>query len=304
MKKSDENILDQIMQHLEIERVMGTEWLPVRKAADEKPGKESGPNGSGSKATAERGAAGSGAGADARRDEGRRSGPAGGLPAIEQPLSTTDGDEIARRRAELARIEADVKTCVKCPLHQGRTLTVVQDGSPAARLCFVGEGPGHDEDISGIPFVGKAGQLLTKIISAMGLRREETYICNTVKCRPPGNRTPAREEMETCWPFLRRQLEILKPDVIVTLGLPAAQMLIKGITSISSRRGRWTETMGIPVMPTYHPAYLLRNASAKKLVWEDMQKVHEKLSEKVEEKEVVQAEKETESTLSLFNKKS
>ncbi|MFH1435531.1 MAG: uracil-DNA glycosylase [Pseudomonadota bacterium] len=303
MKKLDDNILDQIMQHLEIERVMGTEWLPVRKPAEKKPEKESRAGGSGSKAPAEKAAAGSGARADARRDEGSGSGPAGGLPVVEQPLSAADGREIDRRMAELARIEADVKSCVKCPLHQSRTLCVVQDGSPGARLCFVGEGPGYDEDISGIPFVGKAGQLLTKIISAMGLRREDVYICNTVKCRPPGNRTPTREEMETCWPFLRKQLETLKPDCIVALGLPAAQMLIKGITSISSRRGRWTESMGIPVMPTYHPAYLLRNASAKKLVWEDMKKVHQKLSEKVEEKEIVKAGEEAKPTLSLFNKK-
>ena len=304
MKNRDENILDQIMQHLEIERAMGTEWLPVRKTVEKKPGRKSATRGAGSKASAEETAAGSGARTDARlKGEERRSRPAGGLTVIEQPLSTSDGKEIDRRGTELARIEADVKSCVKCSLHQSRTLAVVQDGSPAARLCFVGEGPGYDEDISGIPFVGKAGQLLTKIISAMGLRREEVYICNTVKCRPPGNRTPTKEEMETCWSYLRKQLDILKPDVIVTLGLPAAQMLIRNITSISSRRGRWTEYMGIPLMPTYHPAYLLRNASVKKLVWEDMKKVHEKLSEVGAEQEVVEA-KSTESTLSLFNKKS
>jgi len=166
---------------------------------------------------------------------------------------------------------------VRCTLHEGRRNTVFHDGNPSARICFVGEGPGVDEDASGVPFVGKAGQLLTKIIEAMGLGRENAYICNTVKCRPPGNRTPAPEEMQACWPYLEKQLEIVKPEIIVALGLPAAQMLVKGIVSISRSRGRWMEYRRIPVMLTYHPAYLLRNPAAKKLVWEDMKMVHEAL---------------------------
>ena len=142
---------------------------------------------------------------------------------------------------------------------------------------FVGEAPGEDEDLKGEPFVGKAGQLLTKMIEAMGLRRQDVYICNTVKCRPPNNRNPEPEELAACEPFLKGQLASVKPEVIVTLGKFAAQALLREQTPISRLRGQWREYEGIPVMPTFHPAYLLRDPSKKKETWEDLKKVRDYL---------------------------
>jgi DNA polymerase len=150
-------------------------------------------------------------------------------------------------------------------------------GDPKARLMFVGEGPGEDEDLKGEPFVGKAGQLLTKMIEAMGLRREDVYICNTVKCRPPNNRNPEPDELAACEPFLKGQLASVRPDAIVTLGKFAAQALLREQTPISRLRGQWREYEGIPVMPTFHPAYLLRSPQEKVKVWEDLQSVMKKL---------------------------
>ncbi|MGD9031667.1 MAG: uracil-DNA glycosylase [Desulfobacteraceae bacterium] len=163
--------------------------------------------------------------------------------------------------------------CKRCKLGYGRTNLVFGEGSPQARLVFVGEGPGREEDQAGLPFVGEAGRLLNKIINAMGLSREEVYICNVVKCRPPKNRDPEGDEIETCLPFLKEQLNLIRPQVICTLGRIAVQALLGKDFKITRERGRWHSFMDIPLMPTYHPAYLLRNPSAKRQVWDDIQKI-------------------------------
>ena len=175
--------------------------------------------------------------------------------------------------ASLEGLRQSIGDCRRCRLCQGRTKLVFGEGSPEARLVFVGEGPGRDEDLAGLPFVGDAGKLLTKIIAAMGLRREEVYICNVVKCRPPKNRDPQEDEVETCLPFLRGQLHLIRPEVICTLGRVAAQALLGQEFRITRERGTWYTFMETPLMPTFHPAYLLRNPSAKRQVWEDVKKV-------------------------------
>lgn len=175
--------------------------------------------------------------------------------------------------------------CSKCKLHSGRTNLVFGEGSPEARLVFVGEGPGREEDLAGKPFVGEAGKLLTRIIeNGMGLKREKVYICNVVKCRPPNNREPEPDEKEACLPFLKQQLRLIKPDVICTLGRVAAQGLLGSDFKITRDRGKWRSFMGIPLLPTYHPAYLLRNPSAKRLVWEDVQEIMKQMGLEVKEK--------------------
>jgi len=184
---------------------------------------------------------------------------------------------LAGRRAALASASETVASCRRCRLCDSRTRTVYGVGNAEARLCFVGEGPGFEEDKRGEPFVGRAGQLLDKMIAAMGLARPDVYICNTVKCRPPENRTPLPDEMEACWPFLRGQLEVVRPEVIVALGRPAAMRLLGTGEAMARLRGRFHEWEGIPVMPTYHPAYLLRTPAAKRVVWEDLQRVMERL---------------------------
>ncbi|HNR93392.1 MAG TPA: uracil-DNA glycosylase [Kiritimatiellia bacterium] len=173
----------------------------------------------------------------------------------------------------LAAIEKEIAACTKCPLAPTRTNTVAGQGHPRPEIVFIGEGPGADEDKQGRAFVGRAGQLLTSIIGAMGLTRDEVWIGNIVKCRPPGNRTPFPDEMEACMPFLKRQLAILKPKVIVCLGATAVKGLLGEQTGITKLRGHWRSFEGIDVMPTFHPAYLLRNASGKAPVWEDMKAV-------------------------------
>lgn len=192
-----------------------------------------------------------------------------------------------RKKQALEALDAShVKNCSSCALAQRRTQTVFGEGSPSAQLVFVGEGPGEDEDRSGRPFVGKAGQLLDKMIKAMGLERQDVFICNVVKCRPPGNRTPAPDEMHTCSPYLIRQLEILAPKVIVALGNPATHTLLKTTEGITRLRGNWQALPdhapglgGIPVMPTFHPSYVLRQYTeqVRKMVWGDLQKVMERL---------------------------
>ncbi len=177
----------------------------------------------------------------------------------------------------LPGIRKELGDCRRCRLSRGRLNIVFGEGNERAELVFVGEGPGEDEDKMGRPFVGRAGQLLTRIIAAMGKNREDVYICNVVKCRPPGNRVPSEDEISACEPFLVKQLEVIKPRVICALGASAARTLLKTDTSISLLRGNFHSYQGIPLMPTYHPAYLLRNAGAKKQVWDDMQKIMEKL---------------------------
>src|SRR3984957_16902381 len=180
--------------------------------------------------------------------------------------------------AALTIIREDLGVCTRCRLHEGRNQIVFGVGDPNAELMFVGEGPGADEDAKGEPFVGRAGQLLTDIIErGMGMQRSEVYICNVVKCRPPGNRNPEPDEVEACEPFLFRQIEIVKPRVIVGLGTFAVQSVLKVKTPISKLRGNWHEVRGIKMMPTFHPAYLLRNPSDKRLVWSDIQEVMKSL---------------------------
>lgn len=170
-------------------------------------------------------------------------------------------------------IRAELGDCRRCALCEGRRNLVYGAGNPRAELVFVGEGPGADEDEQGIPFVGKSGQLLTRMIAAMGYGRDEVYICNVVKCRPPGNRGPLPEEIAACEPFLLAQLAAIQPKAIVALGKFAAQTLLRDSTPITGLRGQWREYQGIPLMPTYHPAYLLRAPAEKASVWEDLKKV-------------------------------
>lgn len=178
----------------------------------------------------------------------------------------------------LDAIRDDLGDCTRCKLHEHRRTIVFGEGNPQASLMFVGEGPGAEEDATGRPFVGRAGQLLDKIIEAIGLRREDVYIANIVKCRPPLNRTPERDEVETCEPFLFRQIKFIRPRVIVALGSPAFQTLLRTREPITRARGEWRELDGIKVMPTFHPAFLLRSPDKKREVWEDMKKVRDFLN--------------------------
>lgn len=176
-------------------------------------------------------------------------------------------------RLTLEEVREELGDCRRCKLHSGRTQIVFGSGDRNAKLVFVGEGPGRDEDLQGEPFVGLAGQLLTKIIQAIQLTRQEVYIANIVKCRPPGNRNPEADEISACEPFLIKQLEVIRPRLICALGTFAAQTLLKTQEKISSLRGRFHSYQGIPLMPTFHPAYLLRNPQYKREVWEDMKKI-------------------------------
>lgn len=173
----------------------------------------------------------------------------------------------------LEDVKQELGDCQRCPLGRLRTNLVFGEGNSNAKLVFVGEAPGGDEDIQGRPFVGRAGQLLTRIIDAMGLKRSDVYICNILKCRPPGNRNPRPEEINECEPFLIKQLEVIKPRVICALGTFAAHTLLQKDVPITLLRGKFHAYHGIQLMPTYHPAYLLRNPGAKKQVWEDVQKI-------------------------------
>lgn len=177
----------------------------------------------------------------------------------------------------LLALREDIGDCKRCKLSKQRKNIVFGEGNPEASLMFIGEAPGSEEDLQGRPFVGEAGQLLTRLINKMGFKREEVYIANIVKCRPPLNRDPEEDEIESCFPFLKRQIEIISPEVIVSLGRISARTLLKTKIPITRLRGRFYEYEGIPLMPTFHPAYLLRNPKDKWLVWSDMQKVIEKL---------------------------
>jgi uracil-DNA glycosylase len=177
----------------------------------------------------------------------------------------------AERAAALQLIREDIGDCTRCALHKGRNKIVFADGDPQARLMFVGEGPGADEDAQGLPFVGRAGQLLNNMITAMGLKREEVYIANIVKCRPPGNRTPEPEEANTCSPFLFRQIDVVRPEVIVALGATAATYLLGQRQPLAGLRGRVHSLRGAQLIVTYHPAFLLRDPRQKKEAWADLQ---------------------------------
>jgi uracil-DNA glycosylase len=198
-------------------------------------------------------------------------------PKLATPIfQVSTGRTLFEERVEndsLERIRQDIGDCTRCKLHKSRTNIVFGVGNPKAELVFVGEGPGHDEDVQGEPFVGRAGKLLTQMIEAMGLRRQDVYICNVVKCRPPENRLPERDEITTCSPFLVRQLAVIQPKVICCLGACSAQTLLETNRGISRFRGEWFDYRGAKLIATYHPAYLLRNPNAKGEVWKDLQKV-------------------------------
>jgi len=184
----------------------------------------------------------------------------------------------------LPLIRENLGDCTRCKLHKTRKNIVFGDGNPKAQLVFVGEGPGADEDAQGLPFVGRAGKLLTQMIEAMGLQRKDVYICNVVKCRPPENRQPEKDEVTECSPFLLRQIDTIAPKVIVCLGSTAAQTVLQTNRGISHFRGEWLEFRGRKLMATYHPAYLLRNPAAKGEVWKDLQKVMAELGLAVKRK--------------------
>ena len=203
------------------------------------------------------------------------SGRAGGASARGEPVEPRALVTLSRNPAEaLVVVRTEIGDCTRCKLHaMGRRQIVFGVGNPDADLMFVGEAPGGDEDIQGIPFVGRAGQLLTKIIEAIGLKREQVYTANVIKCRPPGNRNPEQDEVDTCEPFLFQQIDIIKPKVIVALGTFAARALLRTLDPISRLRGRVYDYRGAKLIPTFHPAYLLRNPSSKREVWEDMKVV-------------------------------
>ncbi len=210
----------------------------------------------------------------------------GSLPLLHQAGTTPMPSQLRSREDKLRLLtqmdEQEVKGCKKCGLCEARTQTVFGEGDPDTPLLFIGEGPGENEDLQGRPFVGRAGELLDKMIVAMGLKRESVYIANVVKCRPPSNRTPSPMEIDACWDYLRRQIILIHPKVIVTLGAPATKTLLQTTTGISMLRGQWQwfdrlmpQGPSFPVMPTYHPAYLLRayTPENRRKVWDDLQKV-------------------------------
>ena len=211
---------------------------------------------------------------------------AASTPSTPEGAPQDAGEPVALIRSAsevLESIRTDIgPACTRCKLHTlGRTQVVFGVGNPEARLMFVGEAPGADEDEQGVPFVGRAGQLLTKIIEAIDLKREDVYIANVIKCRPPQNRNPEPDEVETCEPFLFQQIDAIKPTVIVALGKFGAQTLLRTQDPISRLRGRVFEYRGAKLIPTFHPAYLLRNPPAKREVWEDMKLVRQLLAENV-----------------------
>jgi DNA polymerase len=192
-------------------------------------------------------------------------------PAFDAPVLARD----EKRRRLIALDENEVRGCTKCRLCETRNNTVFGEGDPDARIFFIGEGPGENEDLQGRPFVGRAGELLNKWIAAMGLRREQVFIANIVKCRPPNNRVPAPDEVATCTPYLQRQLEIIRPRVIITLGLPSAKYMLQTNSTMGRLRGNWHAWRGIKLMPTYHPAFVLRQytVETRGAVWSDLKKV-------------------------------
>jgi len=203
--------------------------------------------------------------------------------------AVTDSDNNSHKEMHpaidlLTKLNKDVESCHACALHTSRTRVVFGAGTPHTKIVFVGEAPGEEEDRQGLPFVGKAGALLTRIIDAMGLTREGVYICNAIKCRPPNNRTPTDEEITICRGYLIQQIDIIKPQVIVALGAVSVRALFGSWERITKLRGKFIDYKGIKVMPTFHPSYLLREPSAKKLTWEDMKLVMKELNLPVKNK--------------------
>jgi len=198
-------------------------------------------------------------------------------PAVPAPVAAPTLSIRTDLPQDLGALKTLVSTCRKCGLCETRTQTVFADGAPTAKLVLVGEAPGRDEDAQGLPFVGRAGQLLNKMLAAIDLKREEVYICNVLKCRPPDNRTPLPEEVEQCLPYLEQQIALIRPSLICALGLSAMQALLGTKASMTSMRGRTFEFRGVPLVPTYHPAALLRNPNLKRDAWTDLQRVRELL---------------------------
>lgn len=226
---------------------------------------------------------------DASADAGRRLGPntpkapAPSVGPSPEPGAAAVSSHPTPDTRTPAEIESQVRACRLCRLHKLRTNAVPGEGDWSAGLMFIGEGPGRDEDLQGRPFVGRAGQLLRKIIAAMKFREDEVYITNVVKCRPPDNRVPCRDEVEACWPYLARQIELIHPKVIVTLGKTPTEYFVPGRAAMGDLRGKFGDYKGIPVMPTFHPSYLIRNEGNKgirRMVWDDMQKVMALLGKK------------------------
>lgn len=251
-------IIGDLKRHLEFQKSMGVARVPVEKKAKEEtvpkaPEKE--PVRTQAKAQLK----------TETRDDVIR---------IEEQIGIFDA---SAKKMTLEEIREEIGDCTRCKLHEGRTNLVFGEGNPKARLVFVGEGPGRDEDLQGRPFVGRSGQLLTKIIEAMGLKREDVYICNVVKCRPPENRAPEPDEMATCEQFLFKQIKAIEPGVVVCLGSTAAQSILKTKQSLGSLRGKFHQYGRAKLMVTYHPAALLRNPNFKKPLWEDMQVVMKEL---------------------------
>lgn len=201
------------------------------------------------------------------------------LPIVTDLPSSSNHKDVSSALSPLDLLRQELGPCTRCKLHSGRKNIVFGVGNPQADLMIIGEGPGADEDQQGIPFVGKAGQLLTKIIESMGFKRDDVYIANVVKCRPPNNRNPEEDEINACKPFLLKQIEIISPKIIMCLGKFAAQEVLQTKISITKLRGDFRSYNGIPVMPSFHPAYLLRNPDAKREMWEDCKKVMAKLKE-------------------------
>jgi uracil-DNA glycosylase family 4 len=261
---STDDLRRQVLAHLQSLRLAGVEWLPAAPEADptfqaQSSSTESHP---------------------VRTAEGSL------LQDAQQPVFASE-PPLEQRRQELRLLAEEVQKCTRCAeLACTRTQTVFADGSVGAELCFIGEAPGADEDAQGLPFVGAAGQLLNKIIAACGLKREEVYICNILKCRPPGNRTPLTHEAANCRPFLERQLELVRPKFICALGSSAAQNLLGTTLSIGKLRGRFHDYRGIPVLCTYHPAFLLphRSPDKKRDVWEDMKMLLARMGRPVPQK--------------------
>lgn len=216
--------------------------------------------------------------AAASREENRRVPQAGQTSSSTQATLFAEPGSASLPDISLEEVREDLGDCRRCKLCEERTHIVFGAGNPRARLAFVGEGPGADEDRQGLPFVGRAGQLLTKMIEAIQMRRDEVYICNVVKCRPPKNRTPLEDEIAACSPFLLRQLAVVQPEVVCCLGLTAAQTLLQVKKSIGQLRGKVHSFRGTRLVATYHPAYLLRNPPAKRYVWEDLKRVRSLLA--------------------------
>jgi uracil-DNA glycosylase family 4 len=201
------------------------------------------------------------------------------LPIAEEKVEKTISSEAPKLAPTLEEIRTELGDCKRCKLHRTRRTIVFGEGNKKAKLMFIGEGPGYEEDVQGRPFVGKAGQLLTKIIQSIHLEREQVYIANIIKCRPPQNRNPEPDEIASCSPFLMKQVQAIQPKIICALGTFAAQTLLQTDAKISSLRGRTFDLKGIKLLPTYHPAFLLRNPDKKREVWEDMKKIAEWLAE-------------------------